>query len=224
VIEALRDALGALPSERLAVEHQRVARASRLREQLSLLPANELGEVFPWQRVLRPRRHALVLDDEQSSALAELQWGTRLVGDDRIASIAAAMRRQAALPMPFADIRIVALSEGLELIPVNGMNVRDGGRILGRALYYAATTSRQQRTFRVGHELSHHGLRFDVHDHADVQALMAELLAPIAVVTRFRTVSELYRAARNVSTWILRLQFARATLLRQMEERAAVGL
>lgn len=209
---------------RSAVEHRAVARTRALREQLTLLPANDLGEVFPWQRVLRPRRHALVLDDEQSSALAELRWGTRLVDDDRIISIAATMRRQAALPMPFADIRMVALSEGLELIPVCGLDVRDGGRILGRALYYAETSCRQQRTFRVGHEVSHHGLRFEVHDHADVQALMAELLAPISIVSRFRTVSELYRAARNVSTWILRLQFARATLIRRMEERAAVGL
>lgn len=212
-----------MPRPLIGDEHSRVARKSTLRDQLALLPANEQGEVFPWQRVLRTRRNAVALDIEQRSALAELQWGTRCVSDELIESIAAGMLRQASLAVPFADIRIVALSEGLTLIPVNGTAVRDGGRIIGRALYYAATSDRQQRSFRVGHELSHHGLRFERHDHSDVQALMAELLAPVSLVTRFRTVSDLYRAARNVPTWILRVQFAKATLRRQRWEREAVG-
>jgi hypothetical protein len=175
-------------------------------EQLSLLPANQLGkEMFPWSRVLGVRGRTGGLDREQSGALSELRWGERLVGDEQIESIANHAHRKACLPRLWVDPRMLAISLGFRVLSVVDMS--DGGRLLDGTIYYRVTSDRKQRSFRVAHELAHGLLIGTQHDHADVQALTACILAPRAEVLRCRTITELYRIARWPPSWLLRFRF-----------------
>lgn len=175
-------------------------------EQLSLLPANQLGrETFPWSRVLGVRARRGGLDREQASALSELRWGERLVPDDQLESIAINAHRKAGLPRMLIDPRMLAICLGFRVVPVVEMS--DGGRLLDCVVYYRTTSDRGQRSFRVAHEIAHGLLHGREHDHADVQALTACILLPRPEVLRFRKITELYRAARCLPTWLVRYRF-----------------
>lgn len=178
-----------------------------MREQLDLLPANQLGrEAFPWRRVLGVRGRIRKLDREQTGALSELRWGERLVADEQIESIATNAHRRARLPRSLVDPRMLAISLGFRVVPV--LDMSDGGRLLDGTVYYRMTGDRRQRSFRVSHEIAH-GLLIGIeHDHADVQALTACLLMPRAEVLRCRTITDLYRATQWPPTWLLRYRFS----------------
>jgi hypothetical protein len=192
-----------------------------MREQLELLPANELGrEAFPWRRVVgRGAR----LDRELVNALSELRWGERAVCDERVESIARALHARAGLRRPFVDPRILAAAAGLQIIPVSGDDLRDGGRILGSTLYYRTTADRRRRCLRVAHELAHHALGRETHDHADVHALSAAILAPREGVLRCPTITALYRAHRGAPPCLLRYRFALLTARERPTDARELG-